>query len=160
MLSYFFSGLATLAFLIGLELASASSAGQIYHAHRHSLRARPQGRYHQRKLRADATPCAVSQVDLQAFQVITRVFQEWISTWLVTADNIDYKSAIAQVKQEFHVYNAWAEAWLDSHISDEGLPPFPGNSSVPVIIPITTAFTSAQAYIPNVVSPVSSDSSA
>lgn len=160
MLFHLFSGLATLAFLIGLELASASFAGQIHHAHRHSLRARPQGRYHQRTSRADATPCAVSQVDLHAFQVQTRAFQEWISTWLVTADKIDSKSAIAQVKQEFQAYNVWAEAWLDSHISVEGLPLLPGNSSIPVAIPITTASTSAQVYVPNVVSSVSSDLSA
>lgn len=160
MLFNLFSGVAILAFLVGLELASASFAGQIHHAHRHSLRDRPKGRYHQRTSRSAITPCAVSQVDLQAFQVETRAFQEWISTWLVTADKIDSKSAIAQVKQEFQAYNLWAEAWLDSQISAKGPPPSPGNSSIPVTIPITTASTSAQVYISNVVSPVSSDLSA
>lgn len=160
MLFNLFSGVATLAFLVGLELASASFSGQIHHAHRHSLRDRPQGRFHQRTSRSDTTPCAVSQVDLQAFQVETRAFQEWISTWLVTADKIDSKSAIAQVKQEFQAYNLWAEAWLDARISAKGPPPSPGNSSIPVTIPITTPSTSAQVYISNVVSPVSSDLSA
>lgn len=90
----------------------------------------------------------------------TKAFQEWISTWLGTADKIDSKSAIAQVKQEFQAYSVWAEAWLDSHITVGGNPPFSGNSSLPVTIPIATASKSAQAYIPNVVSPVSSDPSA
>ena len=157
MLLHFFSSSATLAFLVSLELASASFAGQIYHAHRHSQRALPQGRYHQRTSRADSTPCAVSQVDIQAFRVEAKAFQEWISTWLGTADKIEFKSAIAQVKQEFQAYNVWAEAWLDSHISVEDLPSFPGNSSYPATTPITTASTSAQAYIPNVISPVTSD---
>lgn len=164
MLFHLFSGfLATLVFFfIGLELVSASFAfaGHINHPHRHSLRAHPQGRYHQRTSRSDATLCAVSQVDLKAFQVETRAFQEWIRTWLVTADKIDSKSAIAQVKQEFQAYNVWAEAWLDSHISVEVLQQFPGNSSIPITIPITTASKSAQAYISDVASPVSSDLSA
>lgn len=156
MLFNLFSVLATLAFLISLELTSASSAGQIYHAHGHSLRARPRGRYHQRTSGADVTPCPVSLVDLQAFQVQTKAFQEWISTWLGTADKIDSKSAIAQAKQEFQAYSVWAEAWLDSHISVEGLPPIPGNASIPVTIPIKTVPTSAQPTLPVTVTVISS----
>lgn len=128
---YFFSVLATLALFVSLELASASFAGQIHHAHRRSSGARLQGRYHQRTPRADATRCAVSQVDLQDHKVMTEAFQEWTSTWLDTANKIDPISAIAQVKQEFQAYNLWIKAWLDSHISVEGLPPFSGNSSIP-----------------------------
>lgn len=81
-------------------------------------------------------------------------------TWLVTADKIDSKSAVAQVEQEFQAYNVWTEAWLDSHISVEGLPQRPGNSSISVSIPITTASKSTQVYISNVASPVSRDLSA
>lgn len=162
MFFHLFPGLATLVFfLVDIELASALFAGQINHPHRHSLRSRPQeGRYHQRTSRSDATLCAVSQVELQAFQVETRAFQDWIRTWLFTADKIDSKSAIAQVRQEFQAYNMWAERWLDSHISVEGLPQFPGNSSISVPIPITTASKSAQVYISNIASPVSNDLSA
>lgn len=154
---YLSSVLATLALFVGLELASASFAGQIHHAHRHSSRTRLQGRYHQRTPRADATRCAVSQVDLQALRVETEAFQEWIGTWLDTADKTDPKSAIAQVNQEFQAYNMWLKVWLDSHISIEGLPPFPGTTST---IPVTAASASAQAYIPDGVTPITSNLSA
>lgn len=154
---YLSSVLATLALFVGLELASASFAGQIHHAHRHSSRTRLQGRYHQRTPRADATRCAVSQVDLQALQVETEAFHEWIGTWLDTADKTDPKSAIAQVNQEFQAYNIWLKVWLDSHISIEGLPQFPGNTSIPATIPITAASASAQPTLPVVITAISSN---
>ena len=87
----------------------------------------------------------------------TEAFQEWIGTWLDTADKIDPESAIAQVKQEFQAYNVWVQVWLDSHISVEGLLQFPGNTSISATIPITAASASAQAYIPNGVTPITSN---
>lgn len=153
------STLATFALFVGLELASASVAGHVDHAHRHASKARLDGRYHQQTPRADATRCAVSRVDLQAFQVETETFQEWIRAWLATAETVDPKSAIAQVKQEFQAYNMWMKAWLDFHIFVEGgLPSVSRNSSSPATIPITPAPAFAQAYIPNGVTPMTSPS--
>ncbi|KAI4208272.1 MAG: hypothetical protein LQ346_000152 [Caloplaca aetnensis] len=74
--------------------------------------------------------------DLQLLQMEMTAFQDWMHSWISTANASDPATNLAQLKLEFQAYDGWMTAWLDSTLSPSAPPPLP--SSIPVTAPTTS----------------------
>ncbi|KAL8652151.1 MAG: hypothetical protein Q9210_002858 [Variospora velana] len=75
--------------------------------------------------------------DLQLLRMEMTAFQEWMHSWMSTANASDPATNLAQLKLEFQAYDGWMTAWLDSTLSPSPPPPLPSS------IPVTTSMTSS-----------------
>ncbi|KAL8692551.1 MAG: hypothetical protein Q9218_002444 [Villophora microphyllina] len=66
-------------------------------------------------------------------------FQDWMHTWINTANASDPATNIAQLKLEFQAYDGWMTAWLDSTLSPTSSSPPPLPSSIPVTTSTSTS---------------------
>ncbi|KAI4085913.1 MAG: hypothetical protein LQ344_008027 [Seirophora lacunosa] len=79
--------------------------------------------------------------DLQLLRMEMTAFQEWMHSWISTANASDPATNLAQLKLEFQAYDGWMTAWLDSTLSPSPPPPLP--SSIPVTASTTSSTTTA-----------------
>ncbi|KAL9017751.1 MAG: hypothetical protein Q9185_004908 [Variospora sp. 1 TL-2023] len=75
--------------------------------------------------------------DLQLLRMEMTAFQEWMHSWMSTANASDPATNLAQLKLQFQAYDGWMTAWLDSTFSPSPPPPLPSS------IPVTTSMTSS-----------------
>ncbi|KAL8763918.1 MAG: hypothetical protein Q9184_000361 [Pyrenodesmia sp. 2 TL-2023] len=82
--------------------------------------------------------------DLQLLRMEMTAFQDWMHSWMSTANATDPATNLAQLKLQFQAYDGWMTAWLESTLSPSAPPPLP--SSIPVTVPTasTTVISSSE----------------
>ncbi|KAL9023007.1 MAG: hypothetical protein Q9196_007432, partial [Gyalolechia fulgens] len=73
-------------------------------------------------------------------------FQDWMHSWITTADASDPATNIAQLKLELQGHDGWVTAWLDSTLSPS---PAAAPPPLPSPVPVTTSANVNQANSPS-----------
>lgn len=127
-----FSTVVALGTLSLIDLATPVFAGHS-RFHRHHA-----AKYASSIFERDSGSVEIPISDLQLLRSEMTAFQDWMHSWIITANASDPATNIAQLKLEFQAYDGWMTAWLDSTLSPSPASPPPLPSSVP----ITTSTTS------------------
>ncbi|KAL8722222.1 MAG: hypothetical protein Q9225_001267 [Loekoesia sp. 1 TL-2023] len=119
--------------------APVSASHSRFHRHQVAKHASP-------VFKRDSGSVEIPISDLQLLRTEMTAFQDWMHSWITTANASDSATSIAQLKLEFQAYDGWMTAWLDSTFSPSSSAPPPLPSSVP----ITTSTTPTTSVSSNV----------